>query len=136
MPIEMKPIMPEADFNAFLAATGLTGTARDYWCGNPGGTTAYSNNLSGCSWSFNPTNISVYGDQSISLTLVANSTDPNVSNSNCTRDSDCPRGQVGGTLQQLNPITGGPMPGLFPCGCGRFIGLWNTNGICTWAQGV
>lgn len=85
----MKPILPEADLDTFLAATGLTGTARDYWCGNPGGTTAYSNNLSGCSWSFNPINISVYGDQSISLTLVANNTDPNVSNSNCTRDSDC-----------------------------------------------
>lgn len=48
----------------------------------------------------------------------------------------CPRGQVSSTLQQLNPITGGPMPGLFPGRCGRFIGLWNTNGICTWAQGV
>lgn len=49
LPIEMKPMSPApGDFNASLAAAGLTSTrtARDYWCGNPGGTTADNNNLS------------------------------------------------------------------------------------------
>ena len=89
--------------------------------------------LSNCGWSYNPT-IPEFGDQSVNLTLIAKSTDP--PNSDCTKDSDCPQGQVCGTLQQLNDISGGPGPGLFPGKCGRLIGLLSSNGICSWAQGV
>lgn len=95
-----------------------------------------SSDLSDCSWSFNPTSVPRYGDQTTPLTLVAKSTDPNPPNANCTRGTDCPQGQVCGTLQQLNSVSGGPEPGLFPGRCRRFIGFWNSNGLCTWAQGV
>ena len=132
LPIEVKPMSLTADFNASWAAAGPSGIARDYWCGNPGGTRANNVNLSSCSWTFNSTYIPGYGDQSIYLTLVANSTDPTISNSNCTKDSDCPHGQICGTLQQLDPTTGVPMNDLLFGRCGRFIGLWNAHGICAW----
>lgn len=88
VPVEMKPTTQDV-INASAA-----GTAADYWCGNPGGISSMSSSLSGCSWSYNPTNISGYGDQSTSLTLVAKSSDTN-GNSNCSKDSDCPQGQDG-----------------------------------------
>ena len=87
-----------------------TGVAAYYWCGNPGGITAMNDNLSGCSWRFDPTNITGFGDQSIHLRLVAKSTDQlllstNAPNRICTEDSDCPEGEVCCTLQQLNDVS-------------------------------
>ena len=133
LPIEMKPSTSDV---LTPSQAGQTGVAAYYWCGNPGGITAINDNLSGCSWRFDPTNITGFGDQSIHLRLVAKSTDPNAPNRICTEDSDCPQGQVCGTLQQLNDVSGGPEPNLFPGRCGRFIGLWNADSICTWAAAV
>ncbi len=114
-----------------ISAAGQNGPAADYWCGNPGGVVARSSNLGGCTWCFDPTSI-LGSDQSIPLTLVAKDSN---SNNNCTKHSDCPRGFVCGTLQQLDEA-GGPGPNLFPGRCGRFIGFLNADRICEWTQGV
>lgn len=134
LPIEMKPSTGDV---LTPSAAEQSGVAADYWCGNPGGITAMNRNLGDCSWTFDPTTITGFGDQSIFLRLIAKSTDPSSPNANCTKDSDCPQAdQVCGTLQQLNSISSGPEPNLFPGKCGRLIGLWNADAICTWAAAV
>ena len=126
VPVEMKP-------TGMTPATGMSGSSAYYWCGNAGGIMAGNTNLSDCSWMYNFTSISqgaMSADQSVFFTLVAKS----ANNTNCASDSDCPAGEVCGTLQDLDPF-GGPGNQLFPGRCGRFIGLWTSDGICAWSSG-
>ena len=126
LPIEMKADVANT-------TNGPGGIVDEYWCGNPGGVKALSPALSDCSWNFEyPT---VQGsNQAVPLTLVAKIL---AGNPECKEDSDCTaEDHVCGTVQQLDGTSGGQLSHLYPGMCGKFLGQWNANELCTWANSV
>lgn len=132
IPVEVKPSITNTTKSAKEA--NQMGVAAYYWCSNPGGVVASNRNLSDCTWDFQiaPFEVSGFEANSTLLALVANNA---TGNKNCSKNFHCTDGEVCGTLEELS-MSGGPGQNVFPGKCGKLIGLWNANAICTWAAGV
>jgi hypothetical protein len=96
-----------------------------YWCATPGNPNS-TNALPSCSWNFTPPTTDHYYYRFVS----GNETDTWLTN--CTYDSDCAGLSSGNycglILQSANPSTHRLV-------CGRFLGYFSPNSICTlWTQ--
>ncbi|CBJ30709.1 thaumatin-domain containing protein [Ectocarpus siliculosus] len=127
VPVEMKPDP---------LSSPLEKLEDPYWCSNPGGVSSMSEELEGCTWEFDATEIDGFPDHDMSMYLRWVRNDGLFTD--CEDDSDCEDVEGEGVGQKLkcgalfgqDTLNGGVTEEMFPKKCGSNLGWHSPNAIC------